>query len=334
MVKEFLKRILPKKLLVYKRQMHNIKIMQKAFNYDFNRYIEYSRTRGNNTSGKMISEIITIYHVIEKGLTMPEPRLGFGKERIVQLCNLCNKHIEKYGINEEQLKHAIQVILEYEDFHHNKEFKLNEAVIKPIKELKERVISITPSSQQIITKKEFFNFSQAGFLKFSNSRSSVRNFSPGSIKTEIMLEVLEIARNTPSACNRQSWRTYLITDKNQILKILEVQGGNRGFGHLVNNLVIVTGELGVFSGITERNQVYIDGGIYAMNLLYALHYKEIGACILNCSHLPEEDIVLRELCKIKDSEVFIVMVACGIPPDSFMFTNSFRYPINKTNTII
>ena len=57
----------------------------------------------------------------------------------------------------------------------------------------------------------------------------------------------------------------MYTNKNQIAKILEVQGGNRGFGHLANRLIIITSEVGVFTGVAERNQVYIDGGMYARN---------------------------------------------------------------------
>ena len=105
---------------------------------------------------------------------------------------------------------------------------------------------------------------------------------------------------------------YVFVNKKQIVKILEIQGGNRGFGHLTNKLIIIAAELGGFSGLSERNQAFVDGGIYAMNTLYALHYNQVAACIMNCSTSPEKDKQLRSLCKIKESEVFIAMVACGI----------------------
>jgi nitroreductase len=115
---------------------------------------------------------------------------------------------------------------------------------------------------------------------------------------------------------------------------LEIQGGNRGFGHLVNKLMVITSETGVFSSESERNQAFIDGGIYAMNLLYSLHYYNIACCILNCSNTVEKDRRLRELCGVKESEVFISMVSLGMPPNDFKAAASIRYPIEKTNKIV
>ena len=143
-----------------------------------------------------------------------------------------------------------------------------------------------------------------------------------------------MAKNAPSACNRQSWRTYVFTNKKLIEEILLTQGGNRGFGHLANKLIVISGNVSVFGGSHERNQVFIDGGIYAMNVLYALHFNEIAACILNCSFDIEYDQKLRKLCGIKDSEVFITMIACGLPVDSFKVALSPRKDLSQTNCII
>ena len=71
-----------------------------------------------------------------------------------------------------------------------------------------------------------------------------------------------------------------------------------------------------------------------MNLLYALHFKKIATCPLNCSTTPEKDKKLRLLCNIPPSEVFIVMIACGIPPDNFKLASSPRYDITITNEFV
>jgi nitroreductase len=71
-----------------------------------------------------------------------------------------------------------------------------------------------------------------------------------------------------------------------------------------------------------------------MNLLYAIHYQKIAACILNCSNNIEKDKSLRKLCNIKNSEFFIAMIAFGIPPENFKIAGSKRYDLKKTNTMI
>ena len=338
-IKKIIKFLIPSKYLkfiIFKKIEYKIKIdLLKAYVYDLNRYFDFSDTREGNDAIKLLGRIIKAYHVIEKGLTMAETRIGFGKDMMVQLCRDCEKFIDLYGSEEQQIIHALQVIEEYKKFHLEKKFEFDDYVINSFEQLNSKISNlITPTSQIRITKEEYFQYAESDFKKFCNSRFSVRNFSEEEIPIVDILNALDIAKEAPSACNRQSWRTYIYTNRNDIDEILKIQGGNRGFGHLANKLIIITGEVGLFSGSAERNQVFIDGGIYAMNLLYSLHYQKIAGCILNCSVTPAKDKTLRKLTKIKDSEVFISMVACGIPPENFSLTISKRYTIENTNTLI
>jgi nitroreductase len=338
MIKKIIKYILPKKvynfLKINKVKLKTSATLILAYLYDYKRYYYYSDIKGSDTSTKLIGKIIREYHVIEKGLTMPQTRFGFGKDIIVSICNHCEDYISKYGNEEEQLKHAIGVILEYKHFHDEHNHELDTQIVSAIDQLKIKAKGVNVSSQKRISKEEYFKYSESHFSQFSNSRSSVRNYTNEDIPLEKIINVLTLVRNTPSACNRQPWRTYVFINKEKINEILEIQGGNRGFGHLTNKLILITAELGGFSGLSERNQAYIDGGIYAMNILYALHYHQIAACIMNCSTSPEKDKQLRSLCRIKESEVFIAMVACGIPPEIFMVAASKRYELERTNTLI
>ena len=74
------------------------------------KYVRYSSVVKDNTSTKLISKIIADYHVVEKGLTMPETRLGFGKDRMLQLMKYCEKYLKEYGIEGNQIEHAVRVI--------------------------------------------------------------------------------------------------------------------------------------------------------------------------------------------------------------------------------
>jgi nitroreductase len=337
MFTKLIKKILPQKTFLFiKRKKNDLKIRLKlvlSYRYDFHRYYKYSAIKGNGNATNLSGKIIREYHVIEKGLTMPNSRLGFGKGVIVSLCESCEDYIRKYGY-EEQLIHALGVIFEYEQYHNEHNYKLDPLVVATIEHLKKNTKNINPCLQKRMEKEDYFRYTQSPFPQFSTSRSSVRNYSNDDVPTEKIIQALDLARNTPSTCNRQSWRTYLFINKNKIDKILDCQGGSRGFGKLANKLIVITAELGVFIGIEERNQAFIDGGMYAMNVLYALHYNQIAACILNCSNSPEKDKKLRDLCNIRNSEVFIAMIACGIPPDSFLIANSKRYGLLKTNITI
>ncbi|GET33965.1 hypothetical protein PbJCM13498_28280 [Prolixibacter bellariivorans] len=338
MIKKALLQIVPNSIYIYLKDKKKFfltqKILRKSYDYDYKKYLSHSDSFSPNTSTKMIGNIIKTYHTIEKGLTMPEFRPGFGQQKVIELCHNCINYIKKYGDNEEQLKYAVQVILEYKTFHNSLNFALQPETENEIQNIRNYAPALTASSQIETTDVLYFKNAESSFDEFSNSRASVRNFTGKDIPLSSLTESLKLAQNTPSACNRQCWRTYVYTQSEQINEILEEQGGNRGFGHLTNKLIVITAELGVFNRHYERNQAYIDGGLYAMNLLYSLHFQKIAACILNCSTWPEKDVELRKLCKIKDSEVFIAMVACGLPPQKFKIAASKRYKIDVTNRFI
>lgn len=320
--------------LKLKRIVLRFNFMRMYF-HDMSRYLKYSRTFGTDNPVKMIGSIILQYHVIEKGLTMPESKIGFGQQRIIILCRDCVKYIEKYGQNDEQLNHAIGVILEYEDFHKKSGFELDKETENSLQQLKDKLLSeVQRAVQKQTGRDELYTKKEHSFPEFSESRCSLRNYSAVDVPVKGIMDALELAKNSPSACNRQSWRTYVFTQKIIINTLLELQGGNRGFGHLTNKLIIVVGELGLFCNSNERNQVFIDGGIYTMNLLYALHYKEIASCVLNCSFDNAKEEEIKKVAGIKDSEVLIVMIACGIAPDEFKVALSPRYPVERTNKII
>lgn len=314
--------------------MRSIHSLLKEYYYDFKRYYNYSSLNAYDIEKSLIGKIILEYHVVEKGLTMPDTRLGFGRDRVLSLCKSIIEYINKFGTDDEQLRHSISVILEYEQYHVNNNYSIDNDISDRIKIIRNNCCITSLSKQKEVSKEDYYKYRNGAFDLFSNSRTSIRNFSPKNINSIQIKSALNLAQNTPSACNRQSWRTYVYSDSTEINQILALQGGNRGFGHLTNKLIVVTCELGMFSTINERNQIYVDGGMYAMNIIYSLHFYEIAACILNCSHSKLKDLQMRKLCKIKESEVFIVMIACGIAPDNFKVANSKRYSISKTNNFV
>lgn len=305
------------------------------YSTDLIRYYKYSGIRDyQNDKTKLLGKIIERYHSIEKGLTMPDFRKGFGQKQLMSLINDCKKFINKYGNTDQQLQHAISAVLEYSECHSNYKFKLNPNIQKSIADLKSFMPQSKASEQTICFKNDYFKDNKSSFLNFSNSRHSIRNYTKEEVSIYKILNSISIAQNAPSACNRQTTRVLIFTNKEKIKNILEIQGGTRGFGHLTNKLIIITSELGVFGFINERNQAYVDGGIFSMNILYSLHFNDIATCILNCSFPRKKENKIRNLCNIKNSEVFISMIACGNPPEKFHITNSKRHSTKDIINII
>lgn len=81
---------------------------------------------------------------------------------------------------------------------------------------------------------------------------------------------------------------------------MSYQNGNSGFGHTVPALFVITSDMRIFEKSGERNQGWVDGGLFAMALVYALHALGLGACMLNWSQDHDQDDALRAAFEIPD----------------------------------
>jgi nitroreductase len=322
-----LKLVIPK----YVPQLMSVLLVPVYF-YDWCRYVRYSGVAGLKGVNKLLGRIVADYHVLEKGLTMADTRLGFGRDRVIGLIGYCNQFIGTYGYCDGQVKHAVSIIMEYKYFHEKANYELDQELLSEINGFVLLHEDIVASQQQILTKEDYFKDVTKDFKSFSNSRRSMRNYSKTDVDLDLIKQAIKLARNAPSVCNRQSVRVHVFSNKKTVQDMLRVQAGNRGFGHLANKVIVVTAELGAMHGLYERNQSFVDGGMWAMNLLYALHYYKIVACPLNCSNSPEKDKLLRMYGKINKSETFIMLISVGYAADSFKIASSPRKSLEEIAT--
>jgi len=288
------------------------------------RTLRYS-LRKNNLEAWKVSVRVSC-HIIEKGLTMPERRLGFGLPRLANIANevLKNKHNE----NLSEVKVAVGIIKDYKKVHEKSFYKLPKTII----DLLERVEIMYPDFKIIkqlkLNKEEYFSSKNENFLKFSTSRRSIRNFS-GKANAEQVQSAIELALKAPSACNRQVVKCHLFNDKEKVQEILSYQNGNRGFGHLIPQLCVLTVDLRLI-GENEQNDIYFNAGLFAMNLCYSFHYYEIASCMLNWAAPPKRDKKLRKILNIPNHESITVLIGFGIPSDEIDIARSDKKSSKET----
>lgn len=323
-MKRVINRIFPDFLRTYlKIVYHSILLFYYGLCDSFLFLSNSSIINESNKQVKLVARISMAYHSLEKGLTMPKRRLGFGIKGAMHVISLCELYIAKnYDTSNNQFLHALGVLYEYRNVHVAKNFTLDDKIISRINKL-EAEFPINSTEQLKSTPEEYFKFVDSSFDKFSESRYSLRNFEKGLDRTLIEKSV-KLAMNTPSSCNRQAERVHIIQDDVARDKVLSIHKGNRGFGYLCDSIIIVTSEVGGYASAIERNAAYIDGGMFGMNLLYSLHYYKVGACVLNSNFTVKAAKKLRHICNIPKSEVFVMLILIGKVPQNFSIALSKR----------
>ncbi|MFV0469671.1 MAG: nitroreductase family protein [Dysgonomonas sp.] len=308
-----IKKILPSSLLTKKRYLVNNFNLLVNYYYDYSRYVKHSGTTTQNTKDKLIGKITAHYHVIEKGLSYESMKLKFGFNTVIDLVDLLYKYESKsYDLEDVHYKSAISVVNDYIQKHRTKQvdIKLLENKFNKLV-LHNNVDYNSCGGTQVIRKSDILQAIDFDFESFFNSRYSIRDFSSDDVDVKLIEKAIDIAQKYPSVCNRQGARVYLIKNKSLVQEHLNYQNGNRGFKECINKLIIVTVDLSVFENANERNQAYIDGGIYLMGLLLSLHSQGLGSVTLNWSTFKNQDKLYRSYSSISDSEVIISFIGVG-----------------------
>ncbi len=294
---------------------------------DYYRYFRFaclgkSDQRSASYFKHLESLVIRLYHVIEKGLVIPdhEFRPDFASSMVDQLVGILKAEPElEHFVSPKQIAAARTALQAYVKRH--AEMGLPTAADIPTSVLP---TATHPPRKAVRSVSIPTPEDACAFTRVITSRASLRDFRPDQPPSpEAIEQAVDIARWTPSVCNRQAWRVHYYTGP-IVQKLLALQSGNRGFGHRIPALIIVTSDLRLFVDPIERYQAWIDGGMFAMSLLLALHSGRIGAVPLNWAVLNSRDNALRKAADIPAWERIIMMIGCGFPKDDAIAAASTR----------
>lgn len=313
-------------VLVYKYR--NALSLLRIFWTDYLLYVRYSLAFNRSDFKQKEAEIIIQYHGLEKGMLFSNMKPFFAKDRVQVLHQLLNERdiINNSGLS--QINVAYKLMCKYFELHseikvdissyfNNKQYLFYLSVLKG--EYCGDFAGVKNWSNN-----EFYINNNRDFYCFAHSRKSTRLFTGEVISYDCIQAAIELANTAPSVCNRQASSVYLLEEKSKIDQVLEIQGGFKGYSENVNQLLILTNDRKYYYTLGERNQFYIDGGVYLLNLLYALHYYKIGNCPANWGKRPEDEKRLLKVINIPKSEKIICMIPIGILGDVIKTTLSSR----------
>ncbi|MDD2798979.1 MAG: nitroreductase family protein [Bacteroidales bacterium] len=274
---------------------------------------------------KLRADLIVEAHIIEKGLSFRHTKVGFGVPKIIDLLDHLTIYHHQYK-DQYMLSFILRIVEKYIEFN-AKHGVVNEAISNRYHKLKEFENNEYPEiigGVNHITREEIQKSAMIDFENFVNSRYSIRNFTGEAVDPELVFKALKIAEGTPSACNRQPWGAHVFFDKQKMINILDYQTGARQFKEEMGCVILVTSSYNSFFG-GEFHQPYVNGGLYAMTLMYALHSFGLGTVSLNMGFEYSKLKKLSQYCDIQESEVPIMMIGVGVLPEELDVAHSERF---------
>ncbi|PWY68766.1 Nitroreductase [Aspergillus eucalypticola CBS 122712] len=290
--------------------------LRANYDYDFEKFREWSGVVNNSTSPVVLAAKLTgAYHSIEKGLTLEEPRTLFGRSKVEFIIRAV-RALEKIGHTSVATRGGRGTIQDYMRFHEEHHFSLPADYEKELRDFVSEGKELFPGGAVSLTKKEVQDATSFDYTRFVQTRHSIRHYTGESVSPERIKLAVSRAIHTPRAVNRETRRVYAAYDPVLRDHVLKYQHGNTGFGHKLGAVLIITTDIREFDIIGERNQAWIDGGLFAMGLNFALHADNLGTRMLNWSADKEQDQALRSAFEIPEYEVIITMMGVGGLPES------------------
>lgn len=254
-------------------------------------------------------------HGIEKGFSFRKVRLGFGEEKIKILCGNIQEYIKRYGEDEFVLE-SISTLKYY--LEKNTEAKnvgsIERLFFQLVDGLKTKVFESQKATIEI-KKSDVDNvLSAIDFESFLSTRHSYRYFSPDSIDKKTLNEAFRLAEYTPTACNRQAQKVFVFEGKEKE-EVANWQVGCKGFIEEFQYLLLITVDQRAYFQ-SEINQMYVDGGLYAMNLLHCLHAVGVATIPLTAGSFSGKKRELLKKYAINQYDTPIMFIAIGSRPET------------------
>ena len=246
-------------------------------------------------------------HRLEKGWALPQPRAGFGVATAQLLSRQLSLHQESSGSDWIWLE-GQTTLWRYRQY----------AMGTAPSELSERMNA-----------RDVQHAARQDFDSLVKSRRSVRQFTGAPLPDGCLQRAAELAALSPSVCNRSGARLWVATDPEMRARVLRLQDGHQGFADQAAAIAVVTVDPSVFHTVGERHQAWIDGGLFAMTLVHALHHEGLGCCCLNWSVTPTVDRAFKRLVGLAPHEAVVMLLAVGVLPEHYTVANSPRRPLSE-----
>ena len=166
-------------------------------------------------------------------------------------------------------------------------------------------------------------------LNLSTRRKSVRWFLDKPVPRELLDKALLIARESPSACNREPYHFRIYDERRLVRCVASIPFGSAGYAENIPVIVVVTGDLGYYFSSRDRHIIYIDASLAAMGFIYALETQGLNSCVINWPDFEPLEMKLKRELGLRIEERPIMLIAVGYADPEGEVAYSQRKPLDQ-----
>ncbi len=294
-IRKYLRRILPEKLVHALRAVKSPYLVPKKFKPRLERYVSVWNSAYSQDDEYLsdreadFAQLRAYVHRVDKSLERDDWQCGHGIEEY----NVVRKLLAKYSeVNCDTLNWAFDIVREYER--------------RQLDEKSGRHSTSQVDPQQTLSPKAILNF-----LK---NRRSCRFYLEKEVPRSNVENIVQAALESPWSCNRQALRVYATVNPKLTLETLQCFNGFTGFSRFVPCAMVFCVNLRCYTLPNELFVPHLDAGLSAENAALMASTLGLSMTFLSWgSRNPASEAQLRSLLNIPDYYEIVVGVACGYP---------------------
>lgn len=171
--------------------------------------------------------------------------------------------------------------------------------------------------------------SYVDLLALARRRRSVRWFTNQEVPRQAIDHAIELAAQSPSACNRQPFHFRIFDEPSLVRQVADIPGGTPGFAHNIPVIAVIVGQLRCYPYERDRHLIYIDGSLAAMSFILALESQGLSSCCINWPDVEDRERRMAALLRLAPDERPVMCVALGYPDPDGLVAYSQKKPLSQ-----
>lgn len=260
-------------------------------------------------------------HRLEKGLIMRPRRDVFATRYIQETVDAFVVACNNQQIKKEELDWCVSVLSHFFEIA-GKDNDIEKAKVdyfaclENVQSLDELTMRSVPYAKNA---SEVSEITTEQLEKLFRQRRSTRWYLEQAVEIEKIERAMTIAKQAPSACNRQPFKFHVVTDKDMVNKVADSAMGTVGFGHNFPMIIAIVGDLSAYPAERDRHVIYIDGSLVAMQFALALETMELSSCMINWPDVEDREKRLEKLLGLESHERTVMLMSVGYAdPEGFI----------------
>lgn len=252
-------------------------------------------------------------HRLEKALIMQPRKAIFALEYIDQTIDLFERCLSRSEFSPSELEWAQAVLAQYF------------AVVTPTPHLsqlankfcllQQQRSQVTPETGRITpypaADKVVADISPEALYSLMQQRRSVRWFTEQPVPADLVAQAIQMASQAPSACNRQPFFVKMSLQPDQAASIAKLAMGTSGFADNIRCLCVIVGDQSCYEAERDRHVIYVDGGLFAMQLMLALETLGLSSCPINWPDIESLELKMQRRLKLAVFHRPVMLLAVG-----------------------